>query len=57
MSSETRKYAWSFLEVPVRTRGGGKGKEEETDPFDGPAEDGRLEVFRVCKIATLEDGD
>jgi hypothetical protein len=34
-----------------------KGKEEETNPFDGPAEDGCLEVFRVCKLATLEDSD
>ena len=30
---------------------------EETNPFDGPAEDGCLEVFRVCKLATLEDSD
>ena len=35
----------------------GKGKEEETDPFDGPAKDGCLEVFWVCKLATLEDSN
>jgi len=35
----------------------GKGKEEETNPFDGPTKDGCLEVFRVCKLATLEDSD
>jgi hypothetical protein len=34
-----------------------RGKEEETDPFDSPAKDGRLEVFRVCELATQEDSD
>lgn len=34
----------------------GKGK-EETYPFDGPAEDGCLEVLRVRKLAALEDSD
>ena len=29
----------------------------EAYPFDGPAEDGCLEVFRLCKLATLEDSD
>jgi len=32
-------------------------REREANPFDGPAEDGRLEVFRVCKLAALEDSD
>jgi hypothetical protein len=32
------------------TRGG-------TDPFDGPAKGGRLEIFRLCKLATLEDSN
>ena len=32
-------------------------RKEETDPFDGPAEEGCLEVFRLCKLATLENSD
>lgn len=30
---------------------------EETNPFDGPAEDGCLGVFRLCKLAALENSD
>jgi hypothetical protein len=30
---------------------------EETHPFNRPAEDGCLEVFRLGKLATLEDSD
>lgn len=30
---------------------------KETDPFNRPAKDGRLEVFRLGKLATLEDRD
>ena len=41
--------------VHIRTRRG--RKEKETDPFDSPAKDGRLEVFRVCELATSEDSD
>jgi len=33
------------------------GGKEEADPFDGPAEEGCLEVFRLCKLATLENSD
>jgi len=60
ISSDTRKYAWSF---PQRAYMSGRAvawkgeRGRETDPFDGPAEDHRLEVFRVCKLATLEDSD
>ena len=35
-----------------------EGRERrKTDPFDGPAEYGCFEVFRLCKLATLEDSD
>ena len=30
---------------------------KDTHPFDRPAEDGCLEVFRLGKLATLEDSD
>jgi hypothetical protein len=30
--------------------------EGETDPFDGPTENGCFEVFRFRKLATPEDG-
>jgi hypothetical protein len=30
---------------------------KETHPFNRPAEDGCLEVFRLSKLATFEDGD
>ena len=40
----------------IRPRRGKKGG-METDPFDGPAEDGCFEVFRLCELATLEDSD
>ena len=29
--------------------------EEETGPFDGPTEECCFEVFRLCKLATLEN--
>jgi hypothetical protein len=32
-------------------------REKKTDPFDEPAENGSLEVFRLCKLVTLEDSD
>ena len=35
----------------------GEGKEEETDPCNEPADDGCLEVFQLCELTTLEDGE
>ena len=38
----------------LRHEVGVEGK-EETDPFDGPTEECCFEVFRLCKLATLEN--
>jgi hypothetical protein len=63
MSSETRKHAWSLSvsnqDTPWRRERLGRWKKirKDTDPFDGPAEDGCLKEFRLCQLAALEDSD